>query len=118
MLPLLPGLLAHLQEKFKTLPFSAFIYAVNNCVSTFARVDRGAHVGLLYDAVWGISTSLFSRLTSLEAFSAHPDLIEEYFYLLKKTIDLCPQPFLQFSSIDSLMQAGTNLLLLCAEYVF
>jgi transportin-3 len=104
--PLLPQLLEHLVERFQMVPVSAFIYGVSACVTNMANLDNGAHVEVLYNAVWRITTVFFSHLTSFESFEKKPDLVEEYYYMMTKVLQNCPIPFVEHPGVETIIQAG------------
>ena len=91
--PFVPVMTAHLADQFAKTPFPAFLYAAAICISCFALTDSGIYVEALYQMVWSMSNSFFQLLNSLERFEEHPDLVEEYFFLMAKTLQYCPAPF-------------------------
>jgi len=83
----------HLADQFSKTPFPAFLYAAAICISCFSLTDNGVYVEALYQMVWSLSNSFFQLLNSLERFEEQPDLVEEYFFLMAKTLQYCPAPF-------------------------
>ena len=41
-----------------------------------------------------LSTSTFKRLQTHEAFTNHPDVVEEYFFLIARVVNYCPRPLI------------------------
>ena len=44
----------------------------------------------LFDLISELSATVFTRLTSLEDFTQHPDVVEELFYCMGRVIKSCP----------------------------
>lgn len=88
--PLAPMMFIHLSEKFQQIPVSAFIYAASVCIAAFSRPEHIALKQPIYVMVLSISSSFFSRLSTVELFQQHPDLVEEYFYLMARMVQYFP----------------------------
>jgi transportin-3 len=93
--PLLQAMTVFLSEQFQNNPIAAFLYAGAICLSDFSREDQGAHVDVLYAMIWSMSSTFFTNMGSLQQFEQRPDVVEEYFYLMAKTLQYVPLPFLQ-----------------------
>jgi hypothetical protein len=98
-----------LSEQFQNNPIAAFLYAGAICLSDFSREDQGAHVDKLYAMIWSMSSTFFTNMGSLQQFEQRPDVVEEYFYLMAKTLQYIPLPFLQSpGGSQALVQAGVT----------
>eukprot|EP00596_Hydrurales_sp_CCMP1899_P005256 CAMPEP_0119037984 /NCGR_PEP_ID=MMETSP1177-20130426/6598_1 /TAXON_ID=2985 /ORGANISM="Ochromonas sp, Strain CCMP1899" /LENGTH=694 /DNA_ID=CAMNT_0006999933 /DNA_START=778 /DNA_END=2859 /DNA_ORIENTATION=+ len=107
--PLLQAMTVFLSEQFQNNPIAAFLYAGAICLSDFSREDQGAHVDVLYAMIWSMSSTFFTNMGSLQQFEQRPDVVEEYFYLMAKTLQYVPLPFLQSpGGSQALVQAGVT----------
>ena len=108
-LPLLQSMTIFLSLQFSNNPIAAFIYAGAICMSDYSKDENGAYVDILYNMVWSITSTFFNNMRSLEQFEQSPDVVEEYFYLLAKSLQYVPLPFLQsIEGSKTLIQAGVT----------
>jgi hypothetical protein len=52
------------------------------------------------------ASAAFARLTSLEAFTAQPELVEEFFFLLSRFLEYCPALLLASPLMGGVLQCG------------
>ena len=108
-LPYLPAMAAHLTARFQQIPYSAFLYAASTCISQFASCDHGAHVEVLSQMLISMSEVFFQTFGfSLSQFEQSPDVVEEYFYMMAKALQQCPN-FLMLPDVgigNTLVRAG------------
>jgi len=102
--PLLRPLMNQLLERFRAHPHSAYIYAASICVTEFSRKQE--YIPELFIMIESISAEIVARLRTLEEFTEHPDLVEEYFYLMARVLSYCPGPLLRSELISSVVQFG------------
>ncbi|GMH87310.1 hypothetical protein TrVE_jg2232 [Triparma verrucosa] len=98
--PLLEPLMQLLAAVFDHTFQSPYLYCSAICITEFAGVQECSDK--LYNLIVAQSQSVFKRFTNLEAFTNHPDVVEEYFYLLSRFIRYCPA--LLFKGGDLLCQ--------------
>jgi hypothetical protein len=94
---ILPAMADHLATQFRQTPVAAFLYASSVCFSTFALMNKGTFVPVLYQLLWSLSETFFSTCNDLASFERKPDLVEEYFFLVAKALQYCPASFLESS---------------------
>ncbi|GMH53686.1 hypothetical protein TL16_g01502 [Triparma laevis f. inornata] len=98
--PLLEPLMQLLTAAFDHTFQSPYLYCSAICITEFANVQDQSQS--LYNLIVTQSQSVFKRFTNIEAFTNHPDVVEEYFYLLSRFIKYCPA--LLFKGGDLLCQ--------------
>ena len=102
--PMLPKMIAHLVQSFSKAPHCSFLYAGSICITEFGNVRE--YVPVLFDMIQNFSGIVFQNLQSIEQFTANPDMVEEYFYLVARFISYCPDPLLQSPMLASVLQCG------------
>lgn len=98
--------MTHLLRHFDTSPFSAYLYSASICITEFG--ESLAHEAMLYKMLEQFSTTVFRILSCLDHFVAHPDMVEEYFFLVGRFLEYCPTPLLppQSQLSISIVQCG------------
>ena len=108
-IPLLQPMTVFLANQFSINPIAAFVYAGSVCLGDFARDSDQPHTEVLYTMIWSITSTFFTNMQSLEQFEQRPDVVEEYFYLMARTLQYIPLPFLQSPDASrTLIQAGVT----------
>lgn len=105
---LLERMADHLVQGFARGHNAAFLYAGANCFSVFGQnsPDASQCNEILYRMLWSFSASFFAKFQSITDFEQRPDVVEEYFYLLAKTLECCPGPLVASPQAVMLVQAG------------
>ena len=92
--PLLPALLQHLVLQFSRQHDAGYIYITAIAVGEYCRgcvFDPAPAPGpLLIEAISTITDNFFKRFNTPVAFAQSPDVVEEYFCLLEKTLKVSP----------------------------
>ena len=88
--PMLEPLCTQLVRNFTASTLSPYLYAASICVSEYCR-DAEA-VPLLFRMLSDMSTAVFGLLHSPDKFTAHPDVVEEFFFLGARMMSNCPEP--------------------------
>ena len=109
--PHLHSMTTYLSNQFYQRSEAAFLYVCSVCISDFAMRDEGAYIDVLYQMIWSVSTSLFSKYSTEDHFIEHPDVIAEYFYMMSKALLICPAPFaIALVEANIIVQAGITAL--------
>lgn len=111
-IPYLEQMLIHIVDCFTKTHFSAYIYVANTILKNYGDIKyNNAYDQILYQVVWSISSAFFAKFTSLDNFTKNPDVVEEYFYLMNKSLKYFPRQLIisteSYSAIGvTLLQAG------------
>jgi transportin-3 len=123
-LPIMESMTYILAEEFESKPFACFLYSASNCIATIGdccELDKvsdemvlvaGIRVGQLKQATTNMfhimSTSFFTRHSSLAEFDQNPDVVEEYFYLMARVLHVIPHMFLEYEEALTVISAGVT----------
>lgn len=99
--PLLDKLMGHLVRNFQQSFHSPYLYAASICITDFSQYTEVKP--RLCQMVLEQSTHFFSRLNTLEHFTSHPDVVEEFFYLLGRCMSYCPEALLLSNNNNPLL---------------
>ncbi|CAN0143060.1 unnamed protein product, partial [Laminaria digitata] len=89
--PLLRPLIVHLVGNFSVVPHSSCLYCGSICVTEFGL--RGPEfVAILFKMLEDFTSVVFRCLQNLDDFTANPDVVEEFYYLVGRFVDYCPEP--------------------------
>mmetsp|Transcript_23101 Transcript_23101/g.33099 ORF Transcript_23101/g.33099 Transcript_23101/m.33099 type:complete len:595 (-) Transcript_23101:262-2046(-) len=88
--PLLDPFMTQVVRNFRQSCLSPYLYGASICITEFGHDPT--FVPKLFELISELSTTVFTRLTSLEDFTQHPDVVEEYFYLIGRFMTYCPEP--------------------------
>jgi transportin-3 len=102
--PMLGALMAQLVTSFEKTHQSPFLYAASICITEYGHDP--AFSSRLYDMVFALSKTSFSFLRSLEELTNHPDVVEEFFYLMGRMISYCPDPIVTSPLLQPLAQCA------------
>jgi transportin-3 len=102
--PLLKPLAEQTVKNFSTSLSSPYLYLASIIVSEYGR--DATHSNLLYDMMASLATTVFQALRSTDDFTAHPDVVEEFFFLAGRMVSHCPSPLVQSSLLNSLLQCA------------
>jgi transportin-3 len=103
-LSMLEALLKQLVDSFERTRQSPYLYAASICIAEYGK--DAAYAQKLYDAVALLSTTFFSFNRNLEELTNHPDVVEEFFYLISKMISFCPEPVVTSPLLHSVAQCA------------
>ena len=101
----LEAMCAHLLHAFQLKQFSPLIYAASICVTEFGNAN-GQYDKVLYDMLWEFSSVFFQKCQTLKDFENFPDVVEEYFHLLARYLELCPKQLVHSPQLPILISAG------------
>lgn len=101
---MLDALMKQLVESFERTRQSPFLYAASICISEFGKDP--AYTQKLYDMVALLATTFFAFNRNLEELTNHPDVVEEFFYLISKMISYCPDPVVTSPLLHTVAQCA------------
>mmetsp|Transcript_24213 Transcript_24213/g.55109 ORF Transcript_24213/g.55109 Transcript_24213/m.55109 type:complete len:523 (+) Transcript_24213:4205-5773(+) len=102
--PLLESLLRTLLKNFADSFMSPYLYAASICITEF-----GSHVScaqMLFYVTTELSNTAFQRFKTLDDFTSHPDVVEEYFYFMGRAISHCPVDLVRSPLLNSVFQCA------------
>jgi len=102
--PLLESLVEQTVKNFGLSLSSPYLYLASIIVSEYGR--NAAHSKLLYDMVASLASAVFNTLRTTDDFTAHPDVVEEFFFMAGRMINYCPSPLVQSPLLNSLLQCA------------
>jgi len=100
--PSLQIMAPHLVEHFRKSPQPAYLYTASILITELGTSSPQPLLQMLTN----LSEAAFSRLPSLEAFTAQPDMVEEYFFLVSRFLEYCPSLLLASPLISQVVQCG------------
>lgn len=103
-LPMLDALMKQLVVSFRDTRQSPFLYAASICITEYGHDP--AHTQSLYDMVAVMATVFFSFNRNLEELTNHPDVAEEFFYLVGRMMSYCPDPVVKSPLLKSVAQCA------------
>ncbi|CAM9473964.1 unnamed protein product [Scytosiphon promiscuus] len=105
--PMLKPLIAHLVGSFNVVPHSSCLYCGSICVTEFGRKGP-AFSAVLFQMLNDFSQAVFRCLqaSTLDDFTANPDVVEEFFYLIGRFIGYCPDPLVSSPLLSSVVRCG------------
>jgi transportin-3 len=84
--PLMPQLIRNFRHSY----LSPYLYASSICITEYG--SDPAYAPQLFHLISELSSTIFERMISLDDFTEHPDVVEEYFYLVGRFMTYCPEP--------------------------
>lgn len=102
--PLLESLVEQTVRNFSTSFSSPYLYLASIIVSEYGRDP--AQSQLMYEMVANLSSAVFGALRTTNDFIAHPDVVEEFFFMIGRMVNYCPSPLVQSSLLNSLLQCA------------
>lgn len=100
--PLLEPLTEQIVKNFSLSLLSPYLYLASICISEYGR--NPAYSTLLFDMMANLSTSVFNSCRTADDLTAHPDVVEEFFYLAGRMINYCPGDLVRSPLLNSLLQ--------------
>jgi transportin-3 len=102
--PLFDSLSHVLVESFDRSHQSPYLYCASICVTEYGRDI--AYTSRLLDMITALSQTTFGFLQSMQDFVLHPDVVEEFFYLMGRMMNYCPAPLVASPLLPSLFQCA------------
>lgn len=103
----LPDLVGFVVEKFKQVTVAAFLYSASVCMKDFGRLKDEQINSLLVNMMWEMSSTFFSKFSSVAQFEQKPDVVEEYYFLVAKAVQFFPLHFIQSPDhVNTITQAA------------
>ena len=102
--PMLDALMEQLVRSYERSHQSPFLYAASICVTEYGRDP--SYSLRLFDMIGALAATSFSFLRNLEDLTAHPDVVEEFFYLMGRMMSHCPDPLVKSPLLLSLFQCA------------
>lgn len=103
--PLLDPFMTQVVRNFRLSCLSPYLYGASICITEFGHDP--VFVPKLFELISELSATVFTRLTSLEDFTQHPDVVEEYFYLIGRFMTYCPEPLVVSPLFRTIIQWAT-----------
>jgi transportin-3 len=103
--PMLDALMEELVRSFERSRQSPFLYAASICVSEYGRDPTCARK--LFDMVSALAAAAFSFLRDLNDLTQHPDVVEEFFYLMGRMVSYSPDLLIASPLLPSLFKCAT-----------
>lgn len=102
--PMIDALMEFLVKSYERSRQSPFLYAASICVAEYGR--NPAYSKKLLDLVSAMAQTSFTFLRTLEDLTHHPDVVEEFFYLMGRMVSYCPDPLVTSPLLGSLFQCA------------
>ena len=102
--PMLDSLRGQLVRNFTQSHLSPYLYCASICIADFGRDPE--LIPLLMSMFSEMATALFAGLNTVDDFTAHPDLVEEFFFLAGRIMAICPQSLVLDPLLPSLLQCA------------
>lgn len=102
--PLLDRMISHLVHHFVRAPRSSYIYATSICITEFGGKPSKSDV--LFQMLQHISHAVFSLFQTIDDFRDKPDVAEEFFYLVSRFLDYCPDRLVEDELLASILRCG------------
>ena len=102
--PMLDALIQQIVQSFERSRQSPFLYAASICITEYSQ--DAAYTQKLYDMVATLSSAVFRFLRNLQDLTNHPDIAEEFFYLMGRMMRYCPDPVVLSTLLQSLVQCA------------
>ena len=102
--PMLDALMEQLVKSYERSRQSPFLYAASICVTEYGRDP--AYALRLFEMINALATTSFTFLRDLNDLTAHPDVVEELFYLMGRMMSYCPDPLVRSPLLQSLFQCA------------
>lgn len=103
--PMLDSLLNQLIVSFGSTRQASFLYAASICITEYGRDKE--YSDKLFSTVANLAATVFSFNQSLEDLTNHPDVAEEFFYLIGRMISFCPDPIVNSPLLGTVTQCAT-----------
>jgi len=102
--PMLEPLCAHLIQNYTQSRLSPYLYAASICITEYGRNPQFTQ--LLFGMLSDMCSVTFEFLRTIDDFTAHPDVVEEFFFLAGRMMTYCPEPLVLSPLLHSLLQCA------------
>ena len=103
--PILDTLIQQLVQSYAKTHQSPYLYAASICITEYGY---DANFGQrLFDMVAAMAEVTFSFLRSFDEMTNHPDVVEEFFYLMGRMMTHCPDQLVSSPLLISLFQSAS-----------
>lgn len=102
--PMLSNLMQFLVSSFDRSHQSPFLYAASICVTEYG--PDPSYSAQLYEMVAALAGTTFSFLRNLQDMTNHPDVVEEFFYLLGRVVNHTPDPLVLSPLLQAMIQCA------------
>jgi transportin-3 len=102
--PMLEPLIQQIVTNFSQSLSSPYLYLASVCIAEYGR--NPSHAQQIFNMVANLSSTVFQTLRTTEDFTAHPDVVEEFFYMAGRMMNICPDPLVQSNLLNSLLQCA------------
>lgn len=102
--PMLSNMISHLVRHFAESPLSSYVYASSICITEFGKDATKRRE--LFEMVSNMSATVFSLFSTVEDFRDQPDIVEEYFYLVSRYLDYCPDELVASPLLGNILRCG------------
>jgi transportin-3 len=102
--PLFDALVQHIVSSFERSRQSPFLYAASIVITEYGQ--DALYTQRIYGMVVSLSTTVFLFLRNLEDLTNHPDVAEEFFYMMGRMMNNCPDPIVLSALLQSLVQCA------------
>lgn len=102
--PMLEQLVTEIIRSFEKTRQSSFLYLASICVTDYAKDTSRSP--LFFHMVTALSNNMFSFLHTFNELTAHPDVVEEYFYMMGRLIDHFPDQFVMSPLITTVFECA------------
>ena len=102
--PMLDSLLNQLIVSFGSTRQASFLYAASICITEYGRDKQYSEK--LFSTVANLAATVFSFNQSLEDLTNHPDVAEEFFYLIGRMISFCPDPIVHSPLLETVTKCA------------
>jgi transportin-3 len=102
--PLLDPLLQQITTNFSLSLSSPYLYLASICIAEYGR--NPTYSQQMFNMVANLSSTVFQTLRTTDDFTAHPDVVEEFFYMAGRMVNNCPAPLVQSNLLNSFLQCA------------
>ncbi|KAL7479407.1 hypothetical protein ACHAW6_005139 [Cyclotella cf. meneghiniana] len=102
--PMLDSLIQQIVANFSQSLSSPYLYLASVCITEYGR--NPSHAQQMFNMVANLSSAVFQTLRTTEDFTAHPDVVEEFFYMAGRMMNICPDLLVQSNLLNSLLQCA------------
>jgi transportin-3 len=99
--PMLEYLMNQLTGCFAKSHQSSFLYGASICITDFGP-DKAYSVKL-FEMIATMADTFFSFNRDVNELTSHPDVAEEFFYLIGRMISYCPDPLVQSPLLEAVI---------------
>lgn len=102
--PMLHSLMHQLIQSYQRSRQSPYLYAASICVTEYGRDPSQSQP--LYDMIANLAETTFGFMRSVEDFGNAPDVMEEFYYLMDRMVNYCPETLMRSPLLETLLQCA------------